>query len=111
MVLGLWGSHIAICSRSNDLFSLGVKCLRVFIRPFECHCIHVVDLVVILLSTLMLQAILGGSVQVPTLTGDVLLKVSLFSYVLNSAGTVVMVLLEWISILLGSPFLRHFVKF
>jgi len=43
--------------------------------PFECHCIHVVDLVVILLSTLMLQAILGGSVQVPTLTGDVLLKI------------------------------------
>lgn len=33
-VLGLWGSHIAICSRSNDLVSLGVECLRVFIRPF-----------------------------------------------------------------------------
>lgn len=88
-----------------------MKCLRVFFRPFECHCIHVAHLVVILLITLMLQAILGGSVQVPTLTGDVLLKVSLFSDVLNSAGTVVMVLLEWISILPGSSFLRHFVKF
>lgn len=55
----------------------------------------------------MLQAILGGSVQVPTLTGDVLLKVSLFSFVLNSAGTVFMVLLEWSPILLGCSFLRH----
>jgi hypothetical protein len=32
-------------------------------------------------GTLSVQAILGGSVQVPTLTGDVVLKVSCFPYV------------------------------
>lgn len=72
-----WGINM-VQTRRNDLFSRGVKCLFVFIRLFEFHCIHIVDLVFILLSTLMMQAILGGSVQVPTLTGDVLLKVCLF---------------------------------